>query len=266
MDAFQKLSNILKSRGTYLCVGLDSEFAKLPVNLRKNPHGIFEFNKRIIDATSDLAAAYKINFAFYEEFGSAGFDILSKTIEYIPHDIFTIGDAKRGDIGNTSRLYAKAVFEYFRLDSITVSPYMGYDSIGPFLDYKDKMVFVLALTSNNGSGDFQRLESEGKPLFIHVIEKSLGWAEGRNIGFVAGATHPQDIALIRQYAAAQPLLIPGVGAQGGDAEAILEAIKGTPALINVSRDIIFSSGDMNFADTAQEKAIHYNKLLKYEAP
>lgn len=264
MDSYQKLISILNERKTYLCVGLDSEFAKLPANLRKNPFGIFEFNKKIIDATSDLVAAYKINFAFYEEFGSAGFDILSRTIDYIPGNIFVVGDAKRGDIGNTSRLYAKTVFEYFRLDSITVSPYMGYDSITPFLEYADKMVFILALTSNKGSADFQRLESGGKPLFIHVIEKALGWAGSNNIGFVAGATHPSDFELIRKYAVNQPLLIPGVGTQGGDVTGVLGAISGTPALINVSRDIIFSSHEYDFAEKAREKAIYYNKLLKYD--
>jgi orotidine-5'-phosphate decarboxylase len=266
MNAFEKLTGILNKTRSYLCVGLDSEFAKLPPNLRKNPHGIFEFNRRIIEATSDFASAYKINFAFYEEFGSAGFDILHKTIDLIPENIFTIGDAKRGDIGNTSRLYAKSVFEYFRLDSITVSPYMGFDSISPFLEYTDKMVFVLALTSNKGSADFQRLESEGKPLFIHVIEKAKSWTNSNNLGFVAGATHPDEISLIRQYAPSEPLLIPGIGTQGGDVEGVLAAIEGTPALINVSRDIIFTSQDYNFDEKAREKAIYYNKLLEYKAP
>ncbi len=263
MNAYDKLLKILDGRKTRLCAGLDSEYRKLPLNMRKNPFGIFEFNKRIIDATCDQVAAYKVNFAFYEEFGAAGYEILKKTIEYIPEEIFVVGDAKRGDIGNTSRLYASSVFDYFNVDSITVSPYMGIDSVSPFLEYKDRMVFVLALTSNKGSADFQRLVFDGKPLFIHVVEKSLTWTDRRNLGFVIGATHPEDIPLIRQYAPMEPLLIPGVGTQGGDIEGTLAAIAGTPALINVSRDIIFASQESDFAEKAREKAIYYKDKLVY---
>jgi orotidine-5'-phosphate decarboxylase len=263
MNSYQKLINIQNAVNSLLCVGLDSDLSKIPAHFKKEVSSLYDFNCEIIDATREFASAFKVNFAFYEQYGSLGFDILKKTIDYIGNNSFIIADAKRGDIGNTSGAYAASCFEYFGADSITVAPYMGYDSVEPFLRYTDKMTFVLALTSNPGSSDFQRLEFEGKPLYKHVIEKCATWSGKQSLGFVTGATHPDDISKIREIVPEHFLLIPGVGTQGGDIESLMKSNGGSPCLINVSRDIIYSGTGNDFAKVAAEKAKFYKDEFNF---
>jgi len=264
MKSYDKLNNSIEKSGSILCVGLDADIDKLPLGVERNLEGLLSFNREIISACAISASSFKINFAFYEQYGVNGFDVLLKTIEEIPKDKFIIADAKRGDIGNTSKAYAKSAFDFFNADSITVSPYMGSDSIIPFLEYKDKMVFILALTSNPGSADFQRLVSDGEPLYKHVIKKSISFGSTDSIGFVVGATHPEELEDIRQMIPENYLLIPGVGTQGGDIEAIIKANNNCPAIINVSRDVIYSSSGENYAEKASEKAEFYKKRFSNE--
>ncbi len=244
-----------------LCIGLDTDVERLPSSVGGSLSGLVEFNRRIVEATSDICCGYKLNWAFYEQYGSAGIAAIEQTLTFIPDSIITIADAKRGDIGNTSAAYAKTFFQEFRCDAVTVAPYMGYDSVQPFLEYADAMTFVLALTSNKGSEDFQRLPVGGKPLYQHVMETALGWTRDSNIGFVVGATHPQELAALRTIAPTSPFLIPGIGAQGGDIEAIVHANNGAPALINASRAVIYASQDNNFAEKAREAASELNREL-----
>ncbi|MDA3844318.1 MAG: orotidine-5'-phosphate decarboxylase [Candidatus Kapabacteria bacterium] len=253
MNTYKKLEAATKKNNSILCCGLDSDVNKIPEFLGRDLDGILEFNRLIIEATKDLVNSYKINFAFYEQYGTEGFDILKKTFEFIPDDIVTIADAKRGDIGNTSKSYAKSCFEYFNADSITVNPYMGYDSYAPFLEYEDKMVFLLALTSNPGSADFQRLIADGKPIYRHVFEKTMARTDDAQLGYVVGATHPDELADLRAIAPKRVLLIPGVGAQGGDVESVIKANTGGPCVINASRGIIYASAGKDFAEKAREK-------------
>jgi len=264
MNSYNKLKNSIAEKKTMLCVGLDSDINKIPNCFEKNIFGLFDFNKTVIEQTKDFAAAYKINFAFYEQYGKEGFDLIAKTLNLIPKNIFTVADAKRGDIGNTSAAYAKSVFEYFSFDSITVNPYMGFDSISPFLEDKSKFVFLLALTSNNGSADFQRLISEGKPIYQHIIEKSANEFSKENIGFVIGATHPKELSELRKIIPENAILIPGVGAQGGDIRAVKEANNNFVALINVSRAIIYPEiYDNNFVDISNYKTVVRDIAKKY---
>lgn len=261
MKSYNKLIDVLNTKKTMLCVGLDTDIKKLPESIEKSTDGIYNFNKAIINATKDIAASYKINTAFYEQYGVKGWDILKQTVELIPEDIFLIMDAKRGDIGNTSAAYAKAFFEDMRADALTVAPYMGSDSIKPFLDYTDKFVFLLALTSNAGSFDFQRIISAGKPMYKHVTDVSATWANKTNLGYVVGATHPGELAELRAEHPDRVFLIPGVGAQGGDIDAVIAANKGVPSLINVSRGIIYASSGEDFATAAKEQAQYYAGLF-----
>lgn len=264
MKAFEKFNNIKTKNNSILCVGLDTDVNKFPAQFGKGIDSIIDFNKAIIDATKDLACAYKMNFAFYEQYGAQGMDILEETFEYIPDDIFTIADAKRADIGNTSAAYAKSVFDVFNADSITVNPYMGSDSIAPFFENKDKYVFVLALTSNPGSADYQRLIANGKPIYRNVIEKTSSDYMPEQLGYVVGATHPGEISEIREYCKENMFLIPGVGAQGGDIEAVVKANGKSPAMINVSRGVIYPPGEGDFIELVREKALFYrNEFNKY---
>ena len=261
MNSYNKLNNAIAKSGSILCVGLDSDISRLPESIDRDIAGLLEFNLKIIEATKSYVAAFKLNFAFYEQYGSSGFDVLKQTINAIPDSIFVIADAKRGDIGNTSKAYAKSVFEYFRADAITVSPYMGSDSLQPFFDFEDKMIFILALTSNPGSEDFQRLKCGGKAIYEHVIEKSATYGNSKNTAYVVGATHPDELRSIREKLPEHFLLIPGVGTQGGNVEAILQANGGKPVIINVSRDIIYYSGMDIFAEAASERAKYYKEIL-----
>jgi orotidine-5'-phosphate decarboxylase len=261
MTAFDKLLNITKENASILCVGLDSDINKIPPHLGRDIDGLLKYNKLIIEATKDKVNSYKINFAFYEQYGIEGIEALKKTFDMIPENIFTIADAKRGDIGNTSKSYAKSCFEYFRADSITVSPYMGNDSVEPFLEYKDKMTFLLNLTSNDGSRDFQRLQCDGKELYKHVMSKSMKWAECDRLGYVVGATHPEELEELRKMGPNRVFLIPGIGAQGGDIEQTINANGDGPAIINVSRAIIYASIDVNFTDKVRAKAEEYRQAF-----
>tara|TARA_B100000902_G_scaffold64673_1_gene71267 strand:- start:6247 stop:7065 length:819 start_codon:yes stop_codon:yes gene_type:complete len=247
----------IKKKKSFLCIGLDTDFTKIPSHLLSSKDPIFNFNKAIIDATCDLCVAYKPNIAFYESMGSKGWDSLKKTLDYIPKDIFTIADAKRGDIGNTSSMYAKTFFEYMDFDSITVSPYMGSDSVLPFLNYKNKWVILLALTSNVGSQDFQNIiSSNNKNIFEEVIEISKNWGTNKNMMYVVGATQVSYLSKIRRIIPDHFLLIPGVGAQGGDIDSVVKnAInKDCGLLVNSSRNIIYASSDVDFADQARIQA------------
>ncbi len=251
-----ELVHQIKSKNSYLCVGLDTDIKKIPPHLLKSEDPVFEFNKQIIDATIDYAVAYKPNIAFYETQGSKGWGSLQKTIEYIPKECFTIADAKRGDIGNTSAMYARAFFENMSFDSITVAPYMGKDSVEPFLQFEGKWVILLAYTSNSGSSDFQKLKIDNTPLYEQVIATSSQWAGDDKLMYVVGATHPEEMANIRSLVPDNFLLVPGVGAQGGSLKEVSQAAitKDVGLLVNSSRGIIFASNDNNFAQVAGQKA------------
>jgi orotidine-5'-phosphate decarboxylase len=254
----------IKLKQSYLCVGLDSDIHKIPKHLLKFEDPIFEFNKQIIEATQDLCVSYKPNIAFYESLGSKGWQSLEKTISIIPENIFTISDAKRGDIGNTSSLYARAFFENMNFDSITVAPYMGEDSVSPFLEYKNKWVILLGLTSNQGSKDFQNLDlNNGKKLYQEVIEKSQEWGTPDNLMFVIGATKADEFKSIRALAPDHFFLVPGVGAQGGDLKTLSENGMNDHCglLVNSSRGIIYASTGEDFADKARIEALKIQKEM-----
>ena len=256
MNKLDLFSQIQKKQSC-LCVGLDVDLKKIPQALLSTSDPIFEFNKQVIDATKDHAVAYKPNIAFYEALGPKGWESLEKTMEYIPDDIFTIADAKRGDIGNTSRMYASCFFEYFNFDAVTVAPYMGVDSVSPFLEFDDKWVILLGLTSNKGSSDFQRLSTEDGFLFESVLKKAQEWGSTDNLMFVIGATHPQDFINIRTIIPDHFLLVPGIGAQGGDLNGVLNHGSNDHCglLINSSRGIIYAGGqDEDYASKIEQAA------------
>ncbi len=258
MQFYEKLDAVTAKNDSLVCVGLDTDPAKIPAHLRTRSDGVIAFNRGIIEATADIVQSYKLNLAFYEALGREGYDIVRQTLAAIPKDVVVIGDAKRGDIGNTSLMYAKAMFEDFGFDATTVAPYMGFDSVEPFLRHGEKGVFVLALTSNKGSRDFQYLEVDGAPLYTHVVRTVTSWNAQRNIGFVVGATHPSELADIRSMVGDMPLLIPGLGAQGGDVEQSVRAgctADGLRGVYNSSRGIIYAGGGEDFADHARQAAM-----------
>ncbi len=259
MTRQELVDNIIR-KGSFLCVGLDTDTRKLPHHLKDHEDAVYEFNRAIIDATAPYCVAYKPNLAFYESFGVAGWSALERTIKYIREnhpDQFIIADAKRGDIGNTSQLYARSFFEHLDVDAITVAPYMGEDSVTPFLGYKGKWVILLALTSNKGSHDFQLIEDKnGKRLFEQVIETSSKWAGEDEMMYVVGATQGKMFEDIRKVAPRSFLLVPGVGAQGGSLEEVCEygMIEDCGLLVNSSRGIIYASQETDFADAAAREA------------
>lgn len=246
----------IRKKQSFICVGLDTDLDRIPKFLLDFDDPIFEFNKRIIDATKDLAIAYKPNIAFYECLGSKGWDALKKTVDYIPDDIFTIADAKRGDIGNTSRYYAKTFFEYMNFDSVTVAPYMGEDSVTPFLEFDDKWVILLALTSNKGSQDFQFIEANGKPLFKSVVERSSQWADDNKLMYVVGATQMETIGEVRDIAPDHFFLVPGVGAQGGSLLDVADFgwNQDCGVIVNSSRGVIYAGDGEKFDQSARTAA------------
>lgn len=253
----QELFDQIKTKNSFLCVGLDTDLDKIPNHLRKEADPIFEFNKQIIDQTADFAVAYKPNIAFYEALGPKGWESLQKTLDYIPKDIFSIADAKRGDIGNTSGLYAKAFFETMDFDSITVAPYMGIDSVSPFLSYQNKWVILLALTSNEGSLDFQFSElKNGKPVYQEVLEKSSKWGNPDNMMYVVGATRGEKIGEVRKIVPDHFFLVPGVGAQGGSLEDVAKYGMNSRCglLVNSSRGIIYAGKGADFGTEARKEA------------
>lgn len=257
----QQLIDQIRNKASFLCIGLDVDLEKIPAHLLKLEDPIFEFNKAIIDATHDLAVAYKPNTAFFEAYGLKGWNSLGKTIDYLNEkhpEIFTIADAKRGDIGNTSTRYAKAFFEDMNFDSVTVAPYMGSDSIEPFLAFKDKFTIMLALTSNKGGLDFQLLKDEsGQTLYEKVLKTSLEWKNSEQLMYVVGATRPEFFQKIRNIVPNHFLLVPGVGAQGGSLQAVCQygLNDDIGLLINSSRQIIYTSDSTDFASKAREKAL-----------
>ena len=252
----QQLFEQIKKKQSFLCIGLDTDIEKIPKHLLKYPDPVFEFNKQIIDATQDLCVAYKPNVAFYEALGTGGWESLQKTEAWFPEEIFSIADAKRGDIGNTSERYARAFFEQMNFDSITVAPYMGKDSVVPFLNYKDHWVILLAHTSNEGAQDFQLFESGERKLYEEVILKSQQWASANQLMYVVGATRADKIHSIRKLAPDYFFLVPGIGAQGGDLKEV--AKHGMNAncglLVNSSRAILYASSGEDFAEAARKEA------------
>ncbi len=249
----------IKKKKSFLCIGLDVDLNKIPKHLLKEDDPIFAFNKAIIDATHHLCVAYKPNTAFYEAYGIKGWQALEKTINYINEkhpEIFTIADAKRGDIGNTSTMYAKAFFEDLAFDSVTVAPYMGIDSVEPFLAFENKHTILLALTSNQGAFDFQTKEIEGKEVYKHVLETSKSWKNSENLMYVVGATKAEYLADIRNIIPDNFLLVPGVGAQGGNLQDVCKygMNDSVGLLINSSRGIIYAASNENFAHAAASKA------------
>jgi orotidine-5'-phosphate decarboxylase len=247
----------IKLKRSFLCVGLDTDISKIPVHLLDTEDPIFEFNKAIIDATKDFAVAYKPNIAFYECYGPKGWESLQKTIDYIPKDIFTIADAKRGDIGNTSSYYAKTFFDYLNCDSVTVAPYMGEDSVSPFLAFDNRWVILLALTSNKGALDFQMIQdANGEELYKKVLQKSCEWGTPENLMFVVGATRAEGIGEVRKLVPDHFFLVPGVGAQGGSLQDVAKYGWNSDCglLVNSSRGIIYASGGLDFAEKAREEA------------
>ncbi|MCK5127859.1 MAG: orotidine-5'-phosphate decarboxylase [candidate division Zixibacteria bacterium] len=264
MSALKKLTDNISKKKSMLCVGLDIDPKKLPQGCEDSIKGLCRFVLDIVEATSDIVAAYKPNMAFYEALGPEGLSLLKLITSRIPDDTTLILDGKRGDIGNTGDFYAKTCYEIYNADWVTVNPYMGYDSIKPFLKYKDNGVFVLCLTSNAGARDFQRLEIDGDPLYKHVAEKTNSWNKDNNCGLVVGATYPEQLAEIRGVADGMPLLIPGVGAQGGDLEKSVmggTASFSRPAIINVSRSVLYASDKEDYAAASRRIVENLNREI-----
>lgn len=259
----QQLVAAIRDRKSYLCVGLDTDLTKLPQHLQSRPDAVFAFNKAIIDATKDYCTSYKINTAFYEAMGLKGWEALEQTVHYIPDTHFTIADAKRGDIGNTSAQYAKTFFETLPFDSVTVAPYMGEDSIRPFLEYEDKVTIVLGLTSNKGAADFELQQVGGEKLYEKVLRTVSQWGTPDNLMFVVGATQASALADIRKIIPEHFLLVPGVGAQGGSLKDV--SVYGMNAacglLVNASRAVIYAGSGEDFAEKAAAAAKEYQQEM-----
>ncbi len=269
MNFKQKLTAISHNNNSLVCIGLDVDKEKMPKFLfESSKHPYLEFNKSIIDSTKDLVCAYKLNMAFYEVLGTEGFELLKKTIKHIPKDVVVILDGKRNDIGNTARKYAQTLFETLSADAITVNPYLGKDGVAPFLEYKDKCSFILCRTSNASAGDFQDLAVSETLLYQIVAKKIKEWNENDNCGAVVGATYPEELKTIRSILGDEiPILIPGIGKQGGDVEKTIKNgtnSKGKMAVINSSRGIIFAGDDEDFATVSRKKAISLrDEINKY---
>ena len=259
----------IQLKKSFLCIGLDVDLTKIPQHLLATDDPIFEFNKAIIDATHDLCVSYKPNMAFYEAYGLKGWQSLQKTIHYINEnypEIFTIADAKRGDIGNTSTMYAKAFLEDLNFDSVTVAPYMGRDSVEPFLAFENKHTILLALTSNEGAFDFQTKLSDGKEIYKHVLETSKTWKNSQNLMYVVGATKAEYFTEIRKIVPDSFLLVPGVGAQGGSLQEVCKfgMNANVGLLINSSRGIIYASNGIDFAEKARKEALKLQQEMEFE--
>jgi len=265
MGFFSQLDEAVKKNNSLLCVGLDPDPALMPPGV-----SVLDFNKAIIDATAGLVCAYKPNLAFYEAEGAKGWEILKQTVEYIPKEMPVIADAKRGDIGNTARAYAKAIFDELGAGAVTVNPYLGFDAVEPFLNYRDKGVFILCRTSNAGAADFQSLKvaSDGEelPLYQVIARKSREWNKFGNIGLVVGATYPDELRLLRRAYPEMPFLIPGVGAQGGDLKLAVSYGKnagGAGIIINSSRQVLYASRGKDFAQAARAAAFKLRDEINF---
>jgi orotidine-5'-phosphate decarboxylase len=260
----QQLAAHIRSVGSYLCVGLDSDSTKIPAHLLSHKDPVFEFNKQIIDATKEHCVAYKINTAFYEAGGVKGWETMEKTVNYIPSTHFTIADAKRGDIGNTSSQYARAFFETLAFDAVTVAPYMGEDSVRPCVEYTDKWTILLGLTSNSGARDFELLQAGDGLLYEQVLMKAARWGSPSNLMFVIGATQAEAFRNVRRLTPDHFYLVPGVGAQGGSLEDISkQAMNGDVGLlVNASRAVIYVSAGEDFAEAAAKAAAGYHREMR----
>ncbi len=258
-----QLINQINEKGSFLCVGLDSDITKLPGHLKGHPNAVFEFNRAIIDATKKYCVSYKINTAFYEAQGLKGWETMQQTLAYIPATHFTIADAKRGDIGNTSAQYAKTFFETLPFDAITVAPYMGEDSVRPFLEYKDKFAIVLGLTSNKGASDFELQKTGGEYLYEKVLKTVASWGTPDNLMFVVGATQAAEMINIRKIVPHHFLLVPGIGTQGGSLKEVSECglNEEVGLLVNVSRAIIYAGGKESFTLEAEKIARSYQREM-----
>ncbi|HTY37682.1 MAG TPA: orotidine-5'-phosphate decarboxylase [Bacteroidota bacterium] len=257
MTFIEKLQKAQRKNKSLLCVGLDTDPAKLPPHLGKSAAAVLKFNREIIEATGDLVCAFKLNLAFYEALGEKGWRVIRETLAAVPKSVITIGDGKRGDIGNTAERYASALFDELEFDAATVNPYLGFDSVEPFIRSEAHGAFVLALTSNKGSNDFQRLTIHGRPLYEKIVQATLKWDTHHNIGLVVGATHPAELKPIRDLAPAMPILIPGIGSQGGDLESAVRFgcnKNGLLAVINASRSVLYASKGKDFAKAARAEA------------
>ncbi|UCE23605.1 MAG: orotidine-5'-phosphate decarboxylase [Candidatus Zixiibacteriota bacterium] len=264
MSAVEKLEEIQGKNKSIICLGLDLDPRRMPTEFTKSIKGMYDFVMEIVEATKDMVCAYKPNLAFYENKGAEGISLLTSIAEHMPEEVVVILDGKRGDIGNTASFYAEAMYQKWKADWVTLSPYMGYDSMRPFLEYEDKGIFVLCLTSNTGSKDFQHLVVEGKPLYQVVAEKVAYWNKDNNCGLVVGATQPEHLKGLRSIAQNMPLLIPGVGAQGGSLEKA--AVYGTDnfkklAVINVCRSVLYASNGPDFAQRAREELKKLNDTV-----
>ncbi|MGD1044566.1 MAG: orotidine-5'-phosphate decarboxylase [Bacteroidota bacterium] len=257
MSFTERLRQVQIRQNSLLCIGLDVDMEIIPAHLQAMENPALEFNRQIVEATHDLVCAYKPNLAFYEAMGESGISTLRETLKLIPKSVLTLGDGKRGDIGNTAERYAKSLFDDFGFDAITVNPYMGFDSVEPFLKNPDKGVFILALTSNPGSKDFQRLKVGKKPLYEKVVHAAKKWNTFQNISLVVGATHPKELQRIRKIVPDMPILIPGIGKQGGDLKSAIRYgcnKHGQLAIINASRSVIYASSGKDFAEAARAEA------------
>lgn len=258
MNFSDRLRSIQRQNNSLLCVGLDPVAGNMPASPGNDRHSIITFNREIIKATQDLVCAYKLNLAFYEALGEAGWSIVHRTLSFIPGDIITIGDAKRGDIGNTAALYARSLLDDYGFTATTVNPYMGTDSVAPFISREDRGAFVLAVTSNPGARDIQYLPVRGKPVYEHVVARVKKWNTRNNCGLVAGATKPRELKRIRSLAPGMPLLIPGIGAQGGDLKSAVRFgcdSGGEMALVNAGRSVLYASRGEDFARAARAEAL-----------
>ncbi len=255
----EKLTEIVHKNQSLLCVGLDTDAGKIPVCVKEKKNPVFEFNRAIIEATRDVACAFKLNLAFYEVLGPWGTVLLERTLAVIPKELFVILDGKRNDIGNTAQQYAKALFETYHADAVTVNAYLGKDGLTPFLDYKEKCSFILCRTSNPSAGELQDLNVDGTPLYQIVAKKIAEWNVNKNCGAVVGATYPEEMRQVRGILGDHvPILIPGVGKQGGDVEKTIRYgtnHKGEMALINSSREILYASAGEDYAEAARQKAV-----------
>jgi orotidine-5'-phosphate decarboxylase len=258
VNFYDRLRNAQRKNNSLLCIGLDPDAARIPKHLLSHPDAAGEFCRQIVGATGDIACAYKLNLAFFESMGERGWATVHSVLASIPPHVLTIGDAKRGDIGNTAEMYAKSLLDDYKFGSTTVNPYLGTDSIAPFITNPERGAFVLALTSNPGAKDFQYLTAKGKPLYKHVVARSQKWNALRNIGLVVGATRPVQLKEIRRLVPEMPLLIPGVGAQGGDVKLAVRNgcdREGLMAVVNSSRGILYASAGEDFAGKARLAAL-----------
>lgn len=264
MNSYHKLISLQKKTNSRLCIGIDPDPSKMPASFQGSIDSILKFCQIVIDATKQYACAYKFNLAFFEQFGSKGLQILEKTLEYLGTDAVTIADGKRGDIGNSSKAYAKSIYETLNFDCATLNPLMGKDSLEPFFDDANKLNFILLLTSNPGANDFQKISVEGKFLFQIILEKITSWFNYEQLGFVVGATQIEEFGIIRRSLPEHFILSPGVGTQGGDLQSVLKANDSRPLIINITRDIIYPSNEGNLYQNIESRAKYYWEQLRIE--